>query len=52
MQVRKDKCKSFKHVCEICAAVGHYGSMCRSKKKTNTELGALSEQSSAGEGNF
>ena len=26
--------------------------MCRSKKKTNTELGALSEQSSAGEGNF
>ena len=52
MQVRKDKCKSFKHVCEVCAAVGHFGSMCRSKKKTNTELGALSEQSSAGEGNF
>ena len=52
MQVRKDKCKSFKHVCEVCAAVGHYGSICRSKEKTNTELGALSEQSSAGEGNF
>ena len=53
MQVRKEKCKSFKHTCEVCSAVGHYGSICRSKKKTSTELGALSsEQSSAGYGNF
>ena len=52
MQVRKEKCKSFKHVCEVCSAVGHYGSMCRSKKKTNPELGALSEQISLGDGNF
>ena len=32
--VRKEKCKAFKHSCETCSAVGHFGSMCRTKKKT------------------
>ena len=32
--------------------MGHYGSMCRSKKKTKPELGALGEQTSIGDGNF
>ena len=52
MQVRKDKCKSFNHTCEVCSAVGHFGSMCRSKKKSKPELGVLSEEHSFGSGNF
>ena len=51
-QVRREKCKAFNHVCEVCSSVGHYGSMCRSKKKTKPELGALGEQTSIGDGNF
>ena len=52
MQVRKEKCKSYKHTCEVCSAVGHFGSMCRSKKKSQPELGVLSEEYSHGDGNF
>ena len=52
VQVRKEKCKSFNHSCEVCLSIGHYGSMCKSKKKASQGLGALSEPSSAGDGNF
>ena len=52
MQVRKDKCKSYKHTCEVCSAVGHFGSVCRSRKKANTELGTISETNNVGDGNF
>ena len=55
-QVRQEKCKAFKNNCEVCSVLGHYGSMCRSKKKTNPEIGSLTNQQSAtdsqGQGNF
>ena len=51
-QIRREKCKSFNHTCEICSAVGHFGSMCRSKKRQKPDLGALTESSNIGDGNF
>ena len=55
-QVRQEKCKAFKNNCEVCSVLGHYGSMCRSKKKTNPEIGSLTNQQSTtdsqGQGNF
>ena len=52
VKVRRDKCKSFNHVCEICESVGHYGSMCRSKRKQKSDIGALGESQHLGDGNF
>ena len=55
-EVRQDKCKAFKHSCEACSVTGHYGSQCRAKKKTNLEVGSLSDkqvsEDNQGQGNF
>ena len=36
-QIRKDKCKAFNQVCDVCSATGHFSAMCRSKKKPKAE---------------
>ena len=50
VKVRREKCRSFDHVCEQCGFVGHFELMCRSKKKAKPDLGAISEE--IGNGNF
>ena len=52
IQVRRERCKAFKHTCETCSGIGHYGPMCRSKKKSDQNLGAKGKGSQKKEENF
>ena len=52
VEIRREKCQAFNNVCDTCSATGHFTAVCRSKKKSRSELGAFTEEYSLGEGNF
>ena len=50
--IRNNKCGAYNHTCEVCTSIGHYGSVCRSTKKQEKNIGMISEQVEMEDGTF